>query len=151
MNARPLRILVTGSRNWTHVPTIRHTLRQIAADNPNRDITLVHGAARGVDRLAAHIADSELRWTLEPHPADWDNCDPVTCPPGHRQPGHNGRDYCPSAGHRRNSHMVSLGADLCIAFWLNRSPGTASCIDKAEQAGIPVRKITGYHQEPTDA
>ena len=79
---------------------------------------VVHGAARGADSHADHAA-MNWGWTPERHPADWDR-------------------YGKSAGHRRNAHMISLGADVCLAFPLGESVGTRGCMQLAEAAGIPV-------------
>ncbi|HEY0641295.1 MAG TPA: DUF4031 domain-containing protein [Pseudonocardiaceae bacterium] len=119
------RVLVTGSRTWTDRGVIADKLREAARAHPGA--TLVHGAARGADRIAAAIW---RRWGLptEPHPvgpADWD------------------RDG-PSAGHVRNRRMVALGADLCVAFIHNNSPGATGCADHAERAGIPTDRT--HHQ-----
>lgn len=37
--------------------------------------------------------------------------------------------------------MVALGADRCVAFIHNGSPGTTQCADLAKQAGIPTTRI----------
>jgi hypothetical protein len=42
----------------------------------------------------------------------------------------------------RNQHMVSLGADLCLAFIANNSPGATGCMKMAHRAGIPVELHT---------
>jgi hypothetical protein len=98
-------------------------------------ITLVHGAAEGADSLAAKLWGIK-GWPIEPHPADWDHCDP-TCkhPPRYRR---DGTPYCPAAGPRRNLEMIRLGADLCVAFPLGKSIGTQHCMRHARAAGIPV-------------
>lgn len=85
-------------------------------------VILVHGAARGADSLAAAIW-REAGLPVEAHPADWDR-------------------YGRAAGPVRNTHMVSLGAELCLAFPLGKSVGTRHCMRAAEQAGIPVRVIS---------
>jgi hypothetical protein len=41
-------------------------------------------------------------------------------------------------GPQRNSLMVSLGADVCLAFPADSSRGTIDCMDKARAANIPV-------------
>jgi hypothetical protein len=126
--ARGLRILVTGSREWTDRDTLRDALMRAIADlcppgagpssHPLSGMTLVHGAARGLDTLAAEQAEF---WGMqvEAHPADW---------------ARHGR----AAGPIRNAAMVALGADVCLAFPIGASPGTRGCIAVAERAGIPV-------------
>jgi len=110
------RILVTGSRTWTDNAVIRAALTPLRAPG----VVLVHGHARGADRIAASIWRS---WGLptEAHPADWDT---------------HGR----AAGLLRNRHMVTLGADICLAFIRDQSPGATHCAATAEQAGIPTRR-----------
>lgn len=117
---RPGRVLVTGSRTWTDHTTIRTALTAVW----HPATVLVSGACpRGADHLC------EQCWTawggnIERHPADWTR--------QHR-----------AAGMIRNQHMVTLGADLCLAFIHNRSRGATHCADLAERAGIPIRR---YHQ-----
>lgn len=109
-----MRILITGSRDWRDYDLLRSILtRTIEKSGP---FTLVHGAARGVDREAAKIA-VELGCKVEPHPADW---------------GLHNR----AAGIIRNNAMVALGADYCYAFIHNESPGATHCAGAAETAGI---------------
>lgn len=123
-----LRILVTGSREWIDRKAIAAALDDVIAEFlpadgcwPDSDITLVHGAARGADTIADHIA-RERGWTREPWPVlpvDWDR-------------------YGRSAGHRRNAVMVEAGADVCVAFPLGASRGTRGCMALAEKAGMQV-------------
>lgn len=118
------RILVTGSRTWTNVRVIDEALHQ-AYDRARtlrvlpRDMVLVSGARPiGADRIA------EQRWArqgllVERYPADW-----VV--------------YGKRAGLIRNKLMVRLGADVCIAFIKDESPGATDTAALAEAAGIPV-------------
>lgn len=113
-----VRILVTGSREWTDRSLIRSVLLGYTY---SLDPVLVHGGARGADTIAAQEF-AELfgeRGTVETHEADWDR-------------------YGPSAGPVRNAAMVALGADVCLAFPLGESRGTRGCMALAEKAGIPV-------------
>lgn len=122
-----MRILVTGSRTWGDATTIHQAL-QVVADAAIREnvpmVTVVHGACpNGADELA----DQWVRWyrgdTLvlaERHPALW-------------------RQHGKRAGMVRNELMVSLGADLCLAFIRDDSPGATHCLELALEAGMPAR------------
>lgn len=117
------RVLITGSRSWTDEQAIRDALASVISLQGPENVTVVHGAAsRGADAIADRVATS---WggglTVERHPADW---------------ARFGR----SAGFRRNADMVALGADLCLAFILDGSPGASHTADLAEKAGIPTRR-----------
>lgn len=114
------RILITGSRTWTDRDAIRRALVKAGQDagvHPQA-VTVVHGGARGADRMAADLA-REFGCAVEMFPADWDR-------------------FGKAAGHRRNAEMVAAGADVCLAFPLGESRGTRGCMRLAEQAGIPV-------------
>ena len=114
-----MRILVTGSRTWTDRETIAAALQAFC---PYPEVsTLVHGAAEGADTIAARCAD-ELGMTVEPHPVKREQW---------RIAGRR-------AGHLRNQYMVDLGADLCLAFQVDDSSGTADCVRRARLAGIRV-------------
>lgn len=134
------RILVTGSREWSSTFEMRliigATLEEFGSD-----AIIVHGNARGADKLAALIAGG---WgaTPEPHDPDWTGPCRPECSHGPR-PKRYGRDYCPAAGDYRNQLMVDLGADVCLAFLVPPSvspcKGTRDCAARAAAAKIPVR------------
>lgn len=117
----PLRILVTGSRNWTDETVIAGALLGVwlEHDRPT-DAVVVHGACpTGADMLADRVWRRQ-RFPVEVHPAQWNTL---------------GR----AAGLIRNQHMVDLGADVCLAFIRGDSRGATHCMTRAEVAGIPVR------------
>ncbi|QYW01585.1 DprA-like DNA processing chain A [Mycobacterium phage Pumbaa] len=116
------RVLVTGSRDWKDRRTVWNALHDQLNKSPD-GIIVVHGAARGADDIADRWAwgmyQMGYKVLPEDHPADWNQ-------------------FGASAGHRRNYHMVKLGADVCLAFPLEESKGTFGCMALAEKAGIPV-------------
>lgn len=133
-----MRILVTGSRDWNDWRTLSHAL--LTTWDYER-ITVVHGACpTGADEMADWVARhlmpqlEVLCVDVETHPADWDK---------------HGR----KAGPIRNAEMVSLGADVCLAFigpctsprcnieGEHASHGASGCADLAASAGIPVRRF----------
>jgi SLOG family YspA-like protein len=115
-----MRILITGSRNWTDREAIRVAIVGVGRESSvlPQDVVVVHGGARGADLLAADVAQA-LGCQFEVHHADWER-------------------YGKRAGIVRNSEMVNLGADVCLAFPLGESRGTRHCMREAEKAGIPV-------------
>lgn len=129
-----MRVLVTGSRKGVPREKVYEVLDQIynnwvhdpyANDSPGERFVVVHGAARGVDRMAADWAVGHFMWgehvDQEAHPATWTD----------------GK----KAGPIRNQKMVDLGADLCIAFPIEGSIGTWDCVRKARKAGIETMVI----------
>jgi hypothetical protein len=116
MAAPRVRVLVTGSRTWTDETIIRDALREHQAPGT----VLVSGACpRGADAIAERLWAS---WggLAERYPADWAT----------------GR----GAGFGRNAAMVALGADICLAFIRDGSPGASHTAHLADLAGIPVRR-----------
>lgn len=135
------RVLVTGSRNWDRRDVIERELNAVLIPHAGwiREMTLVHGAAQGADAMAHQWAVTQMRLDrpvrIEAHRADW------------------ARDRG-AAGIIRNTEMVKLGADLCLAFIcpcdrpncrvLKRSGphgshGATHCTQAAISAGIETR------------
>lgn len=119
-----MRILVTGSRGWADERFVRYQLfcRLVGWDEP---LTIVEGACEGSPDETAYAWAMEQgkagrKVTAERHPADWKSL-------GKR------------AGFARNAEMVGLGADLCLAFIRNYSPGATNCANLAAAHGIPTR------------
>lgn len=114
------RILITGSRTWDNRDVIKEALQMHGTDEHTGlpVAVLVSGACpSGADQLAEEIWES---WggRVERHPAAWNV-------------------YGKRAGFMRNQEMVDLGADICLAFRKNESPGTTHCANAATMAGIP--------------
>lgn len=114
-----MRVLITGSRTWDDFEFIWEKLASVNSWAGDEAITLVSGAAEGADILC-EVAARRLGWTVERHPADW-------------------KTHGKRAGFIRNSEMVKLGADVCLAFIHNDSRGASMTVDLAEKAGIPTK------------
>lgn len=130
MTEQSLRVLITGSRNLTHLTLVFDALYAVVDENPGRKIVVVHGDAQGADRLADTVARRDPdRFVREPHPAQW-------------RTETGGVDR--GAGVRRNQEMVNLGADVCLAFYhaASENKGTRDCVRRATKAGIAVREFT---------
>lgn len=80
------------------------------------DTVVIHGDARGADRLADHAARG-LGLKVEPYPADWSR-------------------YGKRAGILRNLEMLDSNPTTVIAFWDGESRGTQHTIDEARKRGI---------------
>jgi len=145
-----IRILVTGSRDWTdYTMFAREMIRYIteacpmgydyqgrAVDYDTSDLLIVHGGAAGADRLAEEYAAVHYIKT-EVHLPDY-------------------RRYGTGAPQRRNQQMVALGADVCLAFirpchyppsrckitFSHGSHGASRTARLAEEAGIETRRTT---------
>lgn len=123
-----MRILVTGSRHGWDPEQLLAALDALVTDivdsgsyihGVDEPLTLVHGAAPGVDAQAARLWEAQGWGPTESHPANW-------------------AEFGRRAGPLRNKEMVESGINVCIAFLDDDSKGTKNCIAQAEAAGIPV-------------
>ena len=117
--SRPLfdhRVIVCGSRRFHDRELMAYTLSNLQIKRGWTPL-IVHGAARGADRIADEEA-GKLGLHTEPHPADWER-------------------HGKAAGVIRNEEMAALGASLCVAFWDGRSRGTWDMIERAKTHSIP--------------
>lgn len=120
-------VVITGSREWTERVPIQSAL--LGAD------LVIHGGARGADKLAERAAEHlqidtltlRAKWTKTASPAKVDKW----------------------AGFERNERMAKHAAELsamgddvqCFAFPLWKSPGTRDCIARMRRHGV---KTTVY-------
>ena len=111
-----MRVVVCGGRDYTDEDVITAELSLLPPGT-----VVVHGGAPGADAIAGEVAKA-LGLVVEAHPADWQRC---------------GR----GAGLRRNAEMLSLGADLVLAF--PGGSGTADMVRRARTARVPVRMAGG--------
>lgn len=115
-----LRVLVCGDRDWNDWETITAELQRLP-----RDTVIIHGGARGADKMAAYVAATDLCLSVIPFPADW-------------------KKHGKAAGPIRNQEMLDSGRPTrVLAFHpdLRNSKGTADMIRRARAAGIPVRVV----------
>jgi hypothetical protein len=112
-----MRILVTGSRDWTDVAVIDDALREAVRGVPADEVVIVHGdCPTGADAIVDMLALAS-GFTVEKYPAQWEV-------------------HGKAAGPIRNAKMVEDGADVCLAFPQGVSRGTRGCIELAKVAGI---------------
>lgn len=142
-------IIVSGTRlaGDEHLQTLVQALFPYGVGGGN---TLVHGAARGVDSLAAELCTT-YGWQVVAMPAEWQRCSPDVpedlggCPPRpHLRTRRSGGVYCPNAGPARNQRMVDREprAELAVCFPLVGSRGRSGTWDlayRAADAGIHVQ------------
>lgn len=109
------KVLVTGSRDFSHVETLEAALELSAPT------VVIHGAARGADTLAAAWCRKNPKVYEIAVPAKWDLL---------------GK----SAGMARNRVMASLSPDLVLAFFATGAAnvGTTAMTKLARQRGIRV-------------
>lgn len=121
-----MKILVTGSRDWTDSGKIATEIfRQLyeMKTDPGHAVLIVGGCPTGADKLALMYA-RETGMNVRIVEADWQT---------HRK----------AAGPVRNSAMVALEPDVCLAFIKNESRGATDCAHKAHKAGIETRIFRG--------
>jgi hypothetical protein len=115
------RVIVTGGREYSDRAKVNEILDDLLFKH--RLLVIIEGGCRprGADHLAAKWAEAMLPEDQhETHFANW-------------------TEYGKMAGHLRNFHMASLGANLCIAFPGGR--GTEDMKRQARKYGIRVREI----------
>lgn len=108
-----MRVLVCGGRDFTDAARMRVILGRL--HRANRFTLLIHGGARGADRLSEDWAGT-VQLPVEVYYARWDRLGPA-------------------AGHERNARMLRQGRpDLVVAFPGGR--GTADMVSRSRNAGV---------------
>lgn len=121
------RVLVTGSRWWSDRATVYGWLDYHAQQGHalgHDRMVVIHGGAIGADMMAQGWCDGGGAGLIKV-------AFRIYRPRYSEYP----RRVAPL---KRNQEMVDAGADVCLAFHLNKSKGTQDCIDRAIKAGIPV-------------
>lgn len=124
MIERTKKILVTGSRDFTNVEMLRAALIAEVPEGVDQ-VIVIQGGARGADRIALDLSVASPVATTVTVPADWVNLPRWL------------------AGPRRNAHMLELGPDIVLAFFLNgaKNSGTSNCVMQAKNLDIPVKEF----------
>ncbi len=112
-----MKILVCGGRNYADKAAVDRILNEFHSQTP----LIIQGGARGADALAkrwadqwgVHCAEIKALWSWHRH----------------------------GAGPRRNTAMLSLQPDICIAF--PGGTGTADMVRQCEQSNILTIEVNG--------
>ena len=115
-----MKLLICGDREWNREAPIRKVLEQY---DP-KTTEVIHGDARGADRMAGRIAD-EMGFKVTDFPAKW-------------------TEFGRAAGFIRNRQMLKEGPDRVIAFHENiaESKGTKDMLKISEEVGVPTELHT---------
>jgi predicted Rossmann fold nucleotide-binding protein DprA/Smf involved in DNA uptake len=111
------KVAIVGSRGFSDLERVRHFIRERYA---GRDIEIVTGGARGVDKTAEEVA-RQLGLKVTLFLPDWEA---------------HGR----AAGPLRN-RLIAEASDEMVAFWDGRSRGTLSSISEMRKLGRTVEVI----------
>ncbi|MGV9815792.1 DUF2493 domain-containing protein [Streptomyces cellulosae] len=120
-----MKILVTGSRDWTDINRVHREIFRALYETKTTyaEAALIHGdCPTGADAIAAEYGRTVGMHVLG-FPADWER-------------------WGKAAGFVRNSEMVALDPDICLAFIRNGSRGASMTAGLAEKAGIETRRFT---------
>jgi hypothetical protein len=120
-----MRVIVTGSTQWTDVDAIRRELSRLPPDS-----VIIHGDCAGADTLAGEIA-RELGLAVE----RW------------AKTNADYQKYQKAAWKALNERMLASGTTLILAFhpeWQDKEKarGTNHMITLAREAGIEVRALS---------
>lgn len=116
-----MKILVTGSRDWTDFDTIYMALYGMP-----KNTVIINGACKGADKLSTEVSRL-LGFEYREYPADW-------------------KRWNLAAGPIRNRAMYDKEQpDLVIAFHpdISKSKGTKDMVKYAKSKGCPIVYIRG--------
>jgi hypothetical protein len=110
-----MKLLVCGGRHYGDRARIANVLEKIIGN----ESILIHGGAQGADSLCGAWAESQ-GINVAVVRAYWST-------------------HGKSAGHLRNTAMLMLQPDFCVAF--PGGPGTANMVRQCREAGVPVMEV----------
>ena len=121
--SKEFRVAIVGGRDFNDYPRLRHHVDTMLFNKVQQGykIVVLDGGARGADALGKQYAQ-ERGYEICTHAADWDR-------------------HGKSAGYRRNEAM-SDDADAIIAFWDQKSRGTAHMIRYSQSRNKSIRVFT---------
>lgn len=128
----PLRLLVTGGRNYADTDSINMLLSAIH-ESRGPIACIIHGGATGADTLAKEWAIAR-NIKEEPYPADWDD---ITHPDALVRVRRDSKRYDAKAGFRRNQRMIDEGKPTLVAAFPGGN-GTADMVRRARKAGLHI-------------
>lgn len=118
-----MNLIIAGGRDFDDYALLERSLSNILRNIDKSTITVFSGQAKGADYLGERWAKAQsprisVRW----FPAKWDT-------------------HGKKAGMLRNQEMIDAGATHLVAFWDQKSKGTADMIKRATKAGLAVRVV----------
>lgn len=126
MDTNEFRILICGGREYDDRTHFFHFMDRVleaiggAGESANRDVVIIHGAARGADTLADDYG-CERGLRIIRYPADW-------------------KTHKRAAGPIRNRLMLTEGQPHVIVAFPGGN-GTADMVSIGKKAGIPVYEV----------
>ena len=129
-----MKVAVIGSRGFTDYVVVKDYLDRLHAMKPIS--LIVSGGAGGADSLGERWSDEN---TIHKNilPAKWDD---LSHPDARIKTNTWGKQYDANAGHRRNKDIVNA-ADVILAFWDGKSPGTKNGIQYAQSIKKSIKII----------
>lgn len=116
-----LKVIVAGGREFNDYDLASKAIMELANETfPDREVSIVSGMARGADALGVAFARNHSVQLYE-FPAHWDK-------------------YGKRAGFMRNEEMGKF-ADVLLAFWDGKSPGSKHMIEYMKKLNKPVYVI----------
>ena len=113
-----MRVIIAGGRDYTDYDRLVEVCETLLDGWLDDEIIIMSGnCSEGADAMGETFAD-ERGYKLELFPAEW-------------------HKYGRAAGPRRNV-VMSKKADVLVAFWNGKSPGTDNMIHEAMRDGLEV-------------
>lgn len=123
---QPIRVVLTGDREWTDPFPVRVALEGLKARYGGARLHVCEGHARGLDRTVHDLCET-LGINRECMPAYWAQL---------------GKRAGPERNRRMLAWLMAPGADGRLVLAFHRDPGlgtgTADMCDIARRAGVPV-------------